>query len=506
MTDATQVADAVVGAVPKNATKPLLACWMGETSVAEGRDRLSGNGIPDFTTPERAVEAFSYLARHSLNRKLALEIPGPLSDCETLDIQGAGLIIDGALADGRSMLSSTEAKAVLRAFRIPVNTTLEADTAAKAIVAAETVGLPVVLKINSPDIPHKSDVGGVIGDIMVTADVRPAFETIMERARNLRPDAKLLGVTVEPMAQVAAARELVAGVKCDPVFGPAIVFGAGGTMVEILRDSAVCLPPLNGVLARRLIDRTRVSRLLDAFRDRPAVDRAAIVDVLLRISDLVCELPQVVELDINPLIAGPEGAIAVDARISIARPPATLRRYDHIAVTPYPRHLATESVLADGTILTIRPIRPEDAESEQTFVRELSAEAKMFRFMHALNELTPEMLVRFTQIDYAREMALIAITQEAEGPVQQGVARYVINPDETSCEFAIVVSDKRRHQGIGTKLMQALIASAREHGLRVIEGSVLSQNHRMLQLMKDLGFSVAHSPEDRSLYKVERWL
>lgn len=506
MTDPKAVAMALVEAIPGDNRKPVLACWMGESSVAEARAMLSSRGISDFTTPERAVEAFSYLARHWLNQKMAIETPGPLSDDTPPDVQGATLIIDGALAQGRAMLSGIESKAVLRAFRIPVNVTLEADSAAKALIAAETVGFPVAVKINSPDITHKSDVGGVLTNVMDGAEVQVAFSTIVERARRLRPDARIVGVTIEPMATMPNARELVVGAKRDPVFGPAILFGAGGTMVEVLRDSAVSLPPLNEVLARRLIERTRVSRLLEAFRDRPPVDRKAIVNVLLRVSEMLCELPQIVELDINPLLAGPDGALAVDARIAVSRPHASLRRYEHIAITPYPRHLVCEHMLTDGTRLTIRPIRPEDAESEQTFVRDLSDEAKRFRFMHALRELTPEMLVQFTQIDYAREMAMIAISHETHGPVQQGVARYSINPDETSCEFAIVVSDKRQHQGIGTRLMHALMDAARDHGLKTIAGTVLAENRPMLQLMRDLDFTISRDPQDHSLSLVERWL
>jgi acetyltransferase len=506
MTEAADAAKAVLDAVPEHTRKPLLACWMGETSVAEARDLLSASGIPDFTTPERAVEAFSYLTKHELNRRLALETPGPLSELDPPDLEGARMIIASALAEGRDMLSDIESKAILRAFRIPVNVTLEADSASKALIAAETVGFPVAMKINSPQITHKSDVGGVRINIMDAGAVRSAYREITEQAKEARPDAEILGVTVEAMAKVEDARELVVGANRDPVFGPSILFGAGGTMVEILRDSAVSLPPLNEVLANRLINRTRVSRLLEAFRERPAVDRSAVIDVLLRISDMVCELPEVEEFDINPLFAGPGGIIAVDARIRVSRPPANIGRYEHMAISPYPHHLVQKGFLADGTPLTIRPIRPEDAESEQAFVRELSAEARQMRFMHALEELTPAMLARFTQIDYSREMALIVVTEEAGKPVQQGVARYVINPDDTSCEFAIVVSDKRQQQGIGTRLMVALMDAARDHGLTMMEGTVLAKNQPMLTLMTDLGFKKARSPDDRDLYLVERWL
>lgn len=506
MTDADTIARAVIDNLPQKRKKPVLASFMGETSVAAAREFLSSNGIADFATPEPAVSAFSYLAQHHRNRRLALETPSPLSEMHHPNLEGARMIIDAALAEDRDMLSDVESKALMRAFHIPINLTVEADSEAEALVAAETVGFPVAVKINSPDISHKSDVGGVRINISDAAEVKRAFRAIVDAAKQARPNARIKGVTVEAMAKVADGRELVIGASRDKVFGPTILFGAGGTMVEVLKDSAVALPPLNTVLADRLINRTRVSRLLDAFRDRKAVDRDAVIDVLMRVSDLVCELPQVVELDINPLFAGPDGVLAVDARVKVARPPARDGRYDHVAIHPYPRHLVREDHLTDGTPLTIRPIRPEDAESEQAFVRELSDEAKMFRFMGALNELSPEMLVQFTQIDYRREMALVAMIHREGTTEQVGVARYVINPDGKTCEFAIVVNDKVQHQGIGTRLMKALFGAARDHGMTVMEGTVLKNNAPMLKLMQDLGFTQRMDPDDPELVLVERYL
>ena len=504
MTEASVAAERVVKAGEETPKKPLLGCWMGQTSVTDGRVELSSSGVPEFTTPERAVEAFSYLARHELNQRLSLETPGPDVYSDHQGSVGASMIIDSALSEGRSMLSDVESKAVLRAFGINVGTTIEADSPASALIAAESLGFPVAMKINSPDLTHKSDVGGVKTNLMSAADIRPAYLGMMESATAAAPEARIHGVTIEPMAAVADARELLVGVTRDPVFGPTIVFGAGGTMVEVLRDSAVALPPLTTVLAERLIDRTRVSDLLKAFRNRPAVDRAAVVEVLLRVSDMIAELPQIVELDINPLIAGPNGVLAVDARIGVKRPSGANAPYDHMAIAPYPKYLVEHGHLADGAPLTIRPIRPEDAESERAFVRDLSPEAKHFRFMQAIKELTPEMLARFTQIDYAREMALIALTEIDGDEKQVGVARYAINPDGRSCEFALVVSDAVQGRGIGSRLMNALIAAARLHGLATIEGIVMVSNRPMLALMRRLGFSERLDPDDPETMIVER--
>ncbi|MBT2129675.1 bifunctional acetate--CoA ligase family protein/GNAT family N-acetyltransferase [Aliiroseovarius lamellibrachiae] len=506
MTDATAAARAVIDALPKRRKKPVLACWMGEGSVSEARNLLSENGVPDFQTPERAVEGFSYLAKHHRNRKLALEMPRALAPEAQPDYDGARMIIAGALSEGRKMLTDMESKALLRAFHVPVNMTIEARDPREALVAAETLGFPIAMKINSPEVVHKTDVGGVKINIAHAASVQRAFHEITSNARKALPDAKILGVTVEPMAKIAQARELVVGASRDPVFGPTVLFGAGGTMVEVMRDSAVALPPLNAVLAERLIRRTRVAKALEKFRDYAPADRAAIVDVLKRVSKIVSELPEVLSLDINPLLAGPKGVVAVDARIEIARPPAGDGAYDHMAIHPYPRHLVRQTYLSDGTPLLIRPIRTDDAEHVQEFTRDLSEESRFMRFMGQVNELSPEMLAQFTQLDYRREMALVAMAELDGEQVQVGVARYVINPDEKSCEFAVVVSDRIQHQGLGTKLMKGLFHAAQEHGLEVIEGSVLKKNAPMLRLMKELGFAQRPDPDDRDLCIVERWL
>ncbi len=507
MTEPTEAAKAIIEVAGTRPAKPVLACFMGEVRVTQARNLLSESGIADFTTPERAVEAFSYLARFNLNQRLLLQTPGPFSDDRKLpDVEGARLIIEAVLASGRTMLSDTESKAVLSAFHVRCNPTREAATAPEALIVAETVGFPVAMKISSPDISHKSDVGGVRTNIMTAADLRLAFDDMVESVKAQQPDADIRGVTIEPMVVAGDTRSFLVGAKKDPVFGPVISFGAGGTMTELLHDNAVALPPLNRVLAERLIYKTRISRLLGPFRNMPPVDKAVVEEVLLRISDMVCELPHIEELDINPLFVTADGAIAIDARIKVQRPQTTPVPYAHMAIHPYPAHLTTRSVLPDGAELIIRPIRPEDAEIEQAFVRNLSPEAKYFRFMQSIEELTPEMLVRFTQIDYSREMALIAIVRDGGKEKEIGVARYIINPDGRSCEFAIVVSDERQKQGIGSALMKGLMEAARSQGMRSIEGEILADNHRMIELMESLGFSSRPDPNDPGLRLVEHWL
>jgi acetyltransferase len=318
------------------------------------------------------------------------------------------------------------------------------------------------------------------------------------------PDAVIDGVTVEQMYKSSYGRELFLGVISDPVFGPVISFGSGGVQVEVLHDRAVALPPLNTFLSRRMISQTRIARLLDAFRHMPAVNMDALLQVIRRVSEMVCELPEIQSLDINPLMADEKGVMALDARIVVQRPAPKLGRYDHMAIHPYPGYLTSQYQLADGTNITIRPIRPEDALIEQSFVRELSPESKYFRFMQGLNELTQQMLVRFTQLDYDRELALIAVLEHVDKEQELGVARYVMNADGESCEFALVVADKWQHKGIGSRLMNALIEAARQRGFKIMNGEILNNNHNMLKLTDALGFKVSSGAEDAGVTLVSK--
>jgi acetyltransferase len=287
----------------------------------------------------------------------------------------------------------------------------------------------------------------------------------------------------------------------DAVFGPIITFGAGGTTVEIVGDRSVALPPLNRFLAKDLINGTHVAKMLGEFRGMPAVNMDALESVLLRVSEMVCELPMLMEMDINPLILDENGVLAADARIMV-EVNTSAERYEHMAIYPYPTHLVSYWQLADGTSVTIRPIRPEDVWLVQDFVQNLSEEARYFRFMKSVEALSDNLLVRFTQIDYSREMALIAVRNEDDKEVELGVTRYAINPDGASCEFALVIADTMRGTGLGHKLMTTLMDIARARWLKRIEGEVLKNNSSMLKLMKRLGFTAKTSLDDSSIKKV----
>jgi acetyltransferase len=505
MSRPTEAADAVID-VAKGCSKPVITCWMGEAQVADGRRRFKEAGIPYFTTPEPAVEVFSYLSAFYENQRQLMQTPGPLSQGAEPDVEGARLIIESALAEGRHLLNEVESKALLSAFRVPVAQTLIARNPTEAMLMAQQLGFPVVMKINSPNITHKSDVGGVKLGLSSGQAVRSAFSEMTVGIKKKRPDAVIDGVVIEPMVSRPHAREVLLGMTSDPVLGPVIVFGAGGVDVEAFQDRAVTLPPLNSYLARDLIKRTRVATLLDSFRNRPAADLDALERILLRVSEMVCELPWLEEMDINPLLVDEHGALALDARIIIAPRVPSADRYGHMAIHPYPAHLVTLWQLPNGSDVIIRPIRPEDAELTQGFVRGLSEETKYFRYMDAVRELSPAMLVRLTQIDYSREMALLAVTEVEGGEVELGVARYAINPDGESCEFALVVNDQWQKQGIGHKLMDVLMDVARAKGLRFMEGEVLKTNRRMLKLAESLGFRVEPHPEDDGIRKISREL
>jgi len=506
MTDPTGCARAIVEARGKS-SKPVLACWMGEKLVDEGRAILAAAGIPHFRSPEAGVEAFGYLACYRRNQKALLQAPGPLSHDRQPDVVGARLIIENALSEGRGMLNNAEAKAILKAFRIPASPSVNADSAAEALVAAEGLGLPVAMKINSPDITHKSDVGGVRLNIREPQTVRTAFREMVDNVRAQLPDARIDGVTIEPMIDKPHARELIIGLSHDDVFGPVISFGLGGTAVEILGDTRVALPPLNEYLSKQLIRSTHAWKMLGAFRDLPPANLEPLLRVLQHVSEIACELPEIAEMDINPVMLDEKDIIAVDARISVRPARASTARYGHMAIHPYPSELASAWQLADGTDITVRPIRPEDANLEQDFVVNLSPESKYFRFMQSLDRLTPMMLARFTQIDYDREMALIAVIRDEQPDAQFiGVARYVTNPDRESCEFALTVTDVWQRHGIGYELMKRLMAVARDRGLEIMTGEVLSNNRKMLQMCEKLGFRIARSTEDPEVVEVRRHL
>ena len=497
MTEPTEVARAVLESAKKS-KKPILTSWMGGERVEEARELFNRASVPTFRTLENAVDAFSFMAAYNRNQHLLLQTPSKLKRGYTKpDREGARLIIEGALNEQRHILNEPESIAVLKAFNIPAVQVAVAKSANEALVFAQTIGFPIAMKILSANISHKSDAGGVRLNIDSAQEVRSVYRELTDKVQQKFPDVTIEGVTIEKMYRSPNGRELMIGIIRDPVFGPVISFGSGGTAVEIIGDTALSLPPLNDRLAIDLIERTKVAKMLGAFRNLPPIDMEQLVEVLIRVSNLACELPWIQEMDINPLIADDKMLLAVDARIRVEYPKPSTDPYNHLAIHPYPTNLVTPIQLNDGTDIVIRPIRPEDAEIEQQFIRNLSDEARYFRFMSSLHELSQEMLIRFTQIDYHNEMALIAVRPKTDGYEEEiAVARYITNLDKKSCEFALVVSDQWQHRGIGHHLMQKLMEIARDRGLEKMEGEILSNNFKMIDLIKSLGFQVSNAPDD----------
>jgi acetyltransferase len=472
--------------------KPVLAAWLGAINPSASRAWLESHGIPNFYTPENAVEAFSFLCAYRRNQEQLMQVPGSgpeegetRADEPRPDLAAANAIRSRAVADGRGLLTQDEAKALLAAFRLPVPSSVLVTSREAAVAAATEIGFPVVLKIHSRDITHKSDVGGVRLDLQSADMVASAFDDMMRHVRALRPDARIEGALLQPMLRFAHAREVLVGVATDPVFGPVISFGAGGVAVEVVGDTAIALPPVNAMLAKDLMRRTRVFRLLAGYRNIPAVDIEALAAVLMGVSRMVCALPWLKEMDLNPVLAHPGGAVIADARVVVDIEQKELPpRYGHMAIHPYPVELEGEIRLRDGRSVRVRPIRPEDAGRELRFFNGLSDQSRYQRFMQYVRELSPRMLARFTQLDYDRELALVALWQGEF----VAVGRYAPNADGTTAEFALTVADDWQGKGLGHALLEKLCDAARAAGYGALYGHILDANREMLGLASHLGF------------------
>jgi acetyltransferase len=498
LSDAGEAAQQVID-VAKNSDKPLVTCWMGEDQVRASRDLFKRSGVPTFRTPDPAVELFSHISNFFRNQKLLMQTPAPLSHLGAPSVSSARLVIETALAEKRHTLSEMESKAVLAAFRIPISRAVVARSAAEAMALAAEIGLPVAMKIDSPHISRKSESGGVRLNLNNLQSVRAAYQDILDEVKRNRPEATIHGVAVEPMIVKPNGRELMAGIVRDEVFGPTIALSEGGNNLDVHRHRCVALPPLNSYLVSDMVCSPRFSRLLGEFRAMPPVNLDALELVLLRISEMACELPWLRELEINPLIVDEHGAVAVDAHIVVEDISPTAHRYDHMAIHPYPASLVQTWPLPDGAEVTIRPIRPEDAELQKEFVKALSAQDKYYPFLNTLREITDTVAARLTQIDYDREMALSATVDKEGREVQVGVCRYTANADAESCEFAIVVADQWQRKGLARKLMGVLIETARERGLKYMNGAFLATDERMLQFASGSGFVISDSPDEHSI-------
>ncbi|MBV8403882.1 MAG: bifunctional acetate--CoA ligase family protein/GNAT family N-acetyltransferase, partial [Gammaproteobacteria bacterium] len=475
------------------ATRPAFACWLG----AEGVQLAGAAGpraVPGYATPEEAVEAYLQVMRYHQVQSLLMQTPTAAPEGPAPDTEAAKAIIATALGEGRTMLTEPESKALLAAYHIPVVETRIARAVSALGALADDIGYPVALKILSPDISHKSDVGGVALNIGNSAELTQAATAMLQRCRQLRPQARIEGFTVQRMIRRGGAHELLAGIAVDPTFGPVVLFGRGGTAVEVIGDRALALPPLDSVLTRELIARTRVSRLLGGARGLAAVALPALEQALMRLAQLACDVAEIAELDINPLLADGEGVIALDARVRLAA--STTGAVARLAIRPYPAELE-ERVEHRGRSLLLRPIRPEDTPKHRQFLAQVTPRDLYMRFFTGVRELPEADLAHLTQIDYDRDMAFVAVGRAATGAEEiLGVARACSDPDNHAAEFAVLVRSDLKGAGLGTLLMRKLIRYCRERGTRELCGDVMADNAVMLQLARTLGFTVRGSEQN----------
>ena len=502
------VADAVLGSVagdraqqPAARSKPLLTCWLGDGAAAGPRRRFAEAGIATFATPAAAVEGFMQLVAHARAQDELMRTPPAMPAGDAPDRAAVDRIVTSALAAGRDRLAEHEAKAVLAAYGIPVASTVVAPDPAGVRREAEALlrtHEACVVKIVSDDLPHKSDIGGVRLRLRSAAEAEAAAADMLAHIGRLRPDARIEGLAVQPMIARPRAHELIIGMAVDATFGPLLLFGAGGTAVEVLDDTAAALPPLDLKLARDVIARTRIARLLAGYRDRPPADLDGIAQALVRIGTLVTAHPEIREIDVNPLLADESGVIGLDARIRIADQRVDPRR--PMSIRPYPN--VWERTLPVGSLgdVVLRPIRPEDERLYAAFLARVTPGDLRLRLLAPTRELSHRFIARLTQIDYAREMAFVALSVAGE---MMGVVRLHADPDYQRAEYAVMVRSDLKGHGLGWQLMRHLIDYARAEGLVELHGSVLTENTTMLAMCRELGFRIVADPDDATLRYVE---
>ena len=483
--------------------KPVLAAWIGADQKIS--DLLSGAGIPNYPTEDDAVRGFMHLVRHRELVETLAQVPPAMPSSFAPDTEAARRVVVDALADDRQWLDPIEIKRLFDAYDIPMVPTYAATDAEQAVAHASAIfaqGSTVVLKIMSRDIVHKSDVGGVVLNLISAEAVRAATSEILARAKAMRPEARISGVMVQAMVLRPKARELILGLADDPTFGTVIVFGRGGTAVEIINDKALALPPLELQLARSLIERTRVSRLLRAYRDVPAVKEDAVAMVLVKLSQMAADIPEIRGLDINPLLADQSGVLAVDARVALGRVERKFRGSGpaNFAVRPYPSQWQRHLEVKDGWRVFVRPIRPEDEPQIHEFLRHVSSHDLRLRFFAPMKEFSHEFIARLTQLDYARAMAFVAFDEASNELL--GVVRIHSDSIYESGEYAILLRSDLKGRGLGWALMQMIIEYARSEGLKAISGDVLTENTVMLAMCLSLGFEVKSDPTEHDICNV----
>jgi acetyltransferase len=495
MTDPTETARQMQS-FAHSPNKPILACWMGGSAVRPGVELLNAAGIPTFDAPESAIRAFLHMVQYRHNQELLYETPPALAENGSPDTSRVQGIFQRVRGEGRTLLTEIEAKEVLAAYGLPVVLPVACRTAEDAVAATKRIGYPVVLKLLSSTITHKSDVGGVQLNLGDEAAVRAAFATIEANIQRLGKPEAFEGVSVQEMVR-ERGYELIVGSSVDRQFGPVILFGSGGILVEVFKDRALGLPPLNRTLARRLMERTRIYQALQGVRGQKPVDLEALEALLVRFSLLLVDFPEIREIDLNPVLATPERVVALDARLLLCPADQPPQQRPRLAIHPYPNQYVAPFRLKDGREALVRPIRPEDEPLIIALHAGHSEHTIRMRYFSLVKTLSRDSLIRLCHLDYDREMALTAVVDEGGQSRLLGVSRYYLNPETGAAEFALVVSDAYQRQGLGRHLMERLIAIARERGVRRLVGQVLAENGPMLALMRSLGFSPPVQVEDQ---------
>ena len=485
MTRPTHVAETLAGHL-KGKPYPVFTSWMGGRDVEKAKEIFNREGIPTFDTPECAVRAFMNLYRYSKNVKMLQEIPANLPKKIEFDHEKARILLDHGIKKENFFLTEIESKDLISAYGISVNLTKIAVTDAEAVQKAREIGFPVAMKIYSRDIIHKTNVNGVLLNLKNETDVHEAFKKIMASARSLNPEAEIEGVTIQTM--LSPEYELILGSKRDRDFGPVILFGMGGIMAEVLKDRSIALPPLNRLLARSLMEKTKVYGLLKGYRNHPPANLTLLEEILIRLSQLVTDFPEIEELDINPLAVTKNDFCAVDARV-LLKSTEVLSPF-HLVISPYPNQYEARTLREGVGELFIRPIKPEDAPLLVQLFESLSKQSVYFRFFSPLKMIPPGMLARFTQIDYDREMALVALWGTEPNEKMLGVARVITDIyNRKNAEFSVVVGDLWQGKGIGAELLKRCLLISKERGIENVKGIVLPENTQMLALGKKLGFT-----------------
>ena len=500
MTSPAAIARKVCG-FAKIAGKPILASWMGGAQAAQGESVLNEAGIPTFPFPDTAARVFQYMWKYSYNLRALYETPAQ-TPADTADRSAAATIIERA-RETRELLTETESKDLLAAYGIPVVSTKLAATADEAVALASGMGFPVVLKLNSATITHKTDVGGVQLNLFSEAAIRAAFLSIHDSVSEKAGPEHFQGVSVQPMVP-ADGYELILGSSVDPQFGPVLLFGAGGQLVEVFRDRALGLPPLNTTLARRMMEQTRIYAALKGIRGRPPVDLSGLEQILVRFSQLVVEQRWIREIDINPLFASADRLVALDARVTVYAKGTDPDQLPRPAIRPYPSQYERRAVLQDGREIAIRPIRPEDEPELVKFHESLSDRSVYLRYFHWMKleqRVDHERLTRMCFIDYNRQMALLAIADPATAGTTEiaGIGRLVKSHTADEAELAVIVRDGFQKRGIGMELVRQLLEFAREERIQRITASVLRENTPMQKVFRRLGFELKDIPGDDGL-------